>query len=137
MDPRYLPNQLRRLRESRNLTLEQAAEALAGTGHPVTYSTVGHWENGRRQPRLEHLAAYARALGYSIEVLFRPQEQPFDPVLGIVDDLRRLRPDDVSLVGEVASALAALQERDQFLAERFRRVQRVELDLLRSELARR
>ena len=51
---------LREIRKRLGLTLREVADRLN-----VTESTVGHWENGRREPNLEKLLGLAQVLGLS------------------------------------------------------------------------
>jgi len=45
MQKRDIPTLIKELRERLNLTQEQFAQQVG-----VTYSTVNHWENGKRAP---------------------------------------------------------------------------------------
>lgn len=63
-----LPENLRRAREQRELTLSELARAV-GTKRQNLWS----WESGRTSPSLEMLPALAAALGVSVDDLLRPQ----------------------------------------------------------------
>jgi putative transcriptional regulator len=54
----------KRLREQARLTQDEAARRA---GLPIT--TIRNWEQGRRIPRLDHAAAFARAIGCSVDAL--------------------------------------------------------------------
>jgi transcriptional regulator with XRE-family HTH domain len=51
------PAMRRAIRESADLSLDQVANALG-----VSRQAVSHWEQGARDPRPEHLRAYAKLL---------------------------------------------------------------------------
>lgn len=56
-------------REEKGLTLKQLALEVG-----VHYSDLSRWENGRREPRLRHLAAWASALDLQPSDLLRPED---------------------------------------------------------------
>lgn len=60
---------IKSIREEAGLTQAGLAE-IAG----VTQQAVSNWENGDRQPRVEHLPRIADALGVSIDELVRGKE---------------------------------------------------------------
>lgn len=55
---------LRRLREAAGLTQSQAAQRAG-----VPFRSYQNWEIGSREPRIDALAAVARALGASVDEL--------------------------------------------------------------------
>lgn len=66
--PTRLSEKLHRIREARNWSLDQMAEAVGRT--EVSRRTrVYEWETGVRQPDLPTLLAYARLVGVSTDVL--------------------------------------------------------------------
>ena len=61
---------LRARRKAAKLTLEALGEAVGCTG-----AAVGSWERGEALPSADKLPGIARALGCSIDDLFRPADK--------------------------------------------------------------
>ena len=63
-----LIEQLTRARTKRGISLQALANRLV-----VTKDTVWNWENGKHDPRLGSIIAYANALGY--ELVLAPKKR--------------------------------------------------------------
>ena len=68
-----LPNQIRRFREKRNLSLRDVAKLL-GVSH---ICHIADWEKGRRIPNLVNALKISAAIGCPLEVLFCDQFRKF------------------------------------------------------------
>ena len=82
MSPENFGKQLTKLREQRNLSMNQLAERMY-----VSRSTVFRWENGSRMPDLSMLSRLASCLEVSYSELLgavMPQDEP--PTVMLVDD---------------------------------------------------
>jgi transcriptional regulator with XRE-family HTH domain len=70
MRPRHVPGlhpllvQLRRARLMSGISTEILAPEVG-----VSRAAISHWETGRKEPTLDHLCAYARAVGYEITII--------------------------------------------------------------------
>ena len=68
---RSIVGQLRALREQRNWTQQQLAEAVG-----VPRSAISRLESAGHSPRLETLHAVARVLGYDVDVRLKRRQTP-------------------------------------------------------------
>ena len=70
MSPHPIIADLRHLRESRGVSQPTLARQLG-----VSQVTVQSWEAGRRNPSLDHLAAWAQILGADLTATPQTKEQ--------------------------------------------------------------
>jgi transcriptional regulator with XRE-family HTH domain len=66
--PKYLGQKLRAIRESNGWSLDQMADAVGKTSSSRR-TRVYEWEQGKRQPDLASLLAYAKLASVTVEVL--------------------------------------------------------------------
>ncbi|MFK0120119.1 hypothetical protein [Streptomyces sp. NPDC090994] len=102
---------LKRARLARNLTLEEAAEALnAITGLAADASLVSAWESGRRRTGMRNRAGLCQLYGERPEALFVHQDGPAASVLEtsgtavVVEVLTRWTDLVEAMIGVVAGA---------------------------------
>ena len=58
------PERLKMIRDNKNVTQKDLAEALN-----ITVSTISHYENGTREPGIEILIQMSKILGVSVDYL--------------------------------------------------------------------
>lgn len=67
--PKRLPEKLLRIRTLLDLTQEQIAERLSHVPAPPQSGQISRFEQGKREPSLLVLLAYARLAGVSLDIL--------------------------------------------------------------------
>lgn len=67
--PKNLPAKLLQIRQSLGLTQEQMAKCLEHVKSPPQPGQISRFEQGKREPSLLILLAYARLAGISIDML--------------------------------------------------------------------
>ena len=76
-----LGNNIKQLRQQKNLTQEQIAEKLG-----VTYQAVSKWETNANTPDISLLPAIASLLGVSIDALFADNLMAFSDIHSFMRD---------------------------------------------------
>ncbi len=69
LTPKRLPEKLLRIRTLLGLTQEQVADRLSHVAAPPQSGQISRFEQGKREPSLLVLLAYARLAGVSLDVL--------------------------------------------------------------------
>ena len=72
--PGNIPETMRGLRKSAHITLSSVAEKLYMTPQGLYYLEKGYTQHGERMPRINRLAEWADALGYTLEVTLTPKQ---------------------------------------------------------------
>ena len=72
MDPLEIGSLIRRLRREQGMTQQQLAKRLG-----IPYQSIGQWERGMRNPKIETLQAIADAIGVSLDYLLGNVSDPF------------------------------------------------------------
>lgn len=113
---RRLRAELRARREALGLNVRDAAK-LVGVElkdrESLSYQALSKWENDKVQPRIDQLAAWARALGLWLDVaLLDPADNTVrvelpPHVVPLARLLARLSPADLELVQDMAERLAS------------------------------
>ncbi len=69
LTPKRLPEKLLRIRTLLGLTQEQLADRLSHVPAPPQSGQISRFEQGKREPSLLVLLAYARLAGVSLDIL--------------------------------------------------------------------
>lgn len=95
-----LGESIRHYRQMRGFSQESLAEIL-----DVTQGTVGHWENGRREPSISQTKLIAKALGVTLITLLADEGLREDE-RHLLDDYRNSCTQQQEVLRQTASFLA-------------------------------
>ncbi len=98
--------QLREAREELGLTMQEAADRVAAIlgVDSLSKQSISLWEKDRRQPRIDHMAAWARAVDRRLVVkVLNPQAELVEvevspDVVHLAELLSELEADDIPIV---------------------------------------
>lgn len=121
----YISENLKRLRQSRNLTQEQLAEMLG-----VSFQSVSRWETGLSYPDIETIPEIAAFFEVSTDVLMGVEKSTIEQNLqrdkkrlrmddsetneerlALVEEMHRKYPHDAEILVDLVHALSAIPER--------------------------